>query len=81
MCCGDPVRDLVDQLAQRLAVLGLQRAQRHARARARRDHVLGAPALEHADVHNGRMQRIDSPRRLRIQRERDLRDRQDRVAP
>ncbi len=79
---GDPGGDLLDQLAQRAPVLGPVRAQRPARARVRGDHVLGAAALEHADASatpalSGSIRRPS----LGVERDHDLRDRQDRVAP
>ena len=78
---GDPAHDLLDHQAQREPVLRPVGAQRRPRPRARGNHVLGAPALEHADRQHGRAVRVDAAPHLGVERDDDLRDREDRVAP
>ena len=55
--------------------------QRPARVRARGHHVLRAASFEHADRQRRGVQRVDPSAQLGVQRDHDLGDRQDRVAP
>lgn len=77
---GDPLDHLPHELSESLAIGRLQRPQRRPCACAGGDHVLDPAGLQHADVQRHRVQRVDPPGDLRVQRGHHLCEREHRIA-
>ena len=78
---GDPGRDLRDHLPQGGAILGAVGPQRGTRTRGRRHDVLRLTAVQHPDREHRGVHGVDPPPHLGVERDDDVRQREDRIAP